>query len=83
MKAKRTTPYSCRSRSNNKVKVPPLSPLLSAKVKEKLEDLGRRGIIKKSSSSWASPILIVSKKDNDFRLLADYKRLNKEVTGNA
>ena len=66
-----------------KSKCRPLNPIIAAKVKDKLDDLEKRGVIRKSSSPWASPILIVLKKDNDFRLVADYRRLNKEIIGNA
>ena len=53
------------------------------KVKNRLYDLEQRGIIRKSSSPWASPILVVDKGDNDFILVVDYRRMNKSVLGNA
>ena len=66
-----------------KSKCRPLNPIIAAKVRDKLEDLEKRGIVRKSSSPWASPILIVLKKDNDFRLVADYRKINQEIIGNA
>ena len=42
-----------------------------------------RGIIRNSSSPWASSILVVAKGDNDFRLVADYRRINESIMGNA
>ena len=54
----------------------PLNPIIADKVKGRLEDLEKRGIIRKSSSPWTSPILIFWKKNNDFRLVADYRRLS-------
>lgn len=66
-----------------KSKCRPLNPIISERVKNKLDELEKRGIIRKSSSPWASPILIILKKDNDFRLVADYRRINQVIEGNA
>lgn len=38
-----------------------------------------RGIIRPSTSPWASPIVLVKKKDETDRLVADFERL-KSVT---
>lgn len=40
-------------------------------------------LIRKSSSPWASPILVVDKGDNDFRLVTDYRKINESILGNA
>ena len=66
-----------------KSKCRPLNPIIGEKVKERLDNLEHRGIIRKSSSPWASPILVVAKGDNDFRLVADYRRINESIMGNA
>jgi len=39
----------------------------------------KKGICRPSSSVWASPLLLVAKKDGTFRPCGDYRRLN-EVT---
>ena len=66
-----------------KSKCRPLNPIIGEKVKERLDNLEHRGIIRKSSSPWASPILVVAKGENDFRLVADYRRINESIMGNA
>ena len=66
-----------------KSKCRPLNPIWADKVKARLEDLEKRGIIRKSSSPWASPILIVMKNNGDIRLVADYRRINEKITANA
>ena len=52
---------------------------LYTEVKEYLRDLIERGWIKKSSSSYASPIVCVRKKDGSLRLCIDYRGLNKKT----
>ena len=41
-----------------------------------LDDLLERGIIRPSSSSWASPVHLVKKKNGSFWLVHDYRLLN-------
>ncbi|CAI6350091.1 unnamed protein product [Macrosiphum euphorbiae] len=37
------------------------------------------GIVKETSSPYASPVLLVSKKDGDARLVVDYRKLNSQT----
>ena len=45
-------------------------------IRQELEEMLDHGIIEHSSSDWASPLVIVRKKDSSLRLCIDYRRLN-------
>ena len=51
-------------------------PSVLTEVREHIEDLLAKDIIRPSSSPWASPIVVVRKKDGDIRMCVDYRRLN-------
>lgn len=60
----------------NYVAVPrPLYP----EVKAYIEDLLNRNFIRKSSSSYSSPVVCVRKKDQSLRLCVDYRALNQKT----
>lgn len=46
-------------------------------VKEILNDLLSRNIIRPSSSQYGSPIVLVRKKNGEYRMAVDYRELNK------
>ena len=52
------------------------SPAMRVEIQSQVDDLLRRGVIEESYSPWASPIVMVKKKDNTFRFCVDYRALN-------
>jgi hypothetical protein len=44
-----------------------------------IEQLVSTDTIEPSDSAWASPIVMVLKKDGTYRFLADYRQLNDET----
>ena len=52
-------------------------------VRRELEEMLDNGIIEHSSSDWASPLVIVRKKDSSLRLCVDYRRLNSNSKADA
>ncbi|TKR72015.1 hypothetical protein L596_019538 [Steinernema carpocapsae] len=59
-----------------KSKSRPIPYAVREKVVEMIHDYLRQGIIRKSHSSWASPIVLVRKKDGAIRMCVDYRKLN-------
>ncbi len=47
--------------------------------KKAVEELKKKGVIRESTSPWASPIVLVRKKNGKVRPCVDYRRLNKLV----
>lgn len=48
-------------------------------VEQQLKEWLEKGIISRSTSEYASPIVLVKKKDGSMRLCIDYRRLNKNI----
>jgi hypothetical protein len=66
----RSRPYQC----------PP--PKLQA-LREIVQDLLRKGIIRKSYSQYASPAFLVPKHDGGHRMVVDYRLLNRKIVFDA
>ncbi|XP_015596320.1 uncharacterized protein LOC107268244 [Cephus cinctus] len=48
-------------------------------VNEIVDEWLQRGIVRHSTSNYASPIVLVAKKNNQWRLCVDYRMLNRKI----
>lgn len=69
------TPFKHRAR--------PIHPQDVDAVRKHLQDLLAAGIIRESESPFASPIVVVRKKDNSVRLCIDFRKLNSQTIKDA
>ena len=46
-------------------------------LKKDIADMIKMGVIRESDSPYASPVVVVKKKDNTNRVCLDYRKLNK------
>ena len=53
-----------------------LAPHRREQVRELLQDMLGRDVIQPSKSPWASPIVLVQKKDGSIRFCVDYRKVN-------
>lgn len=58
-------------------------PGMMKELREHLNLLIRQGIIRESESSYASPIVLVRKKDGRLRMCCDFRRLNEKTRRDA
>lgn len=49
---------------------------LHQRVDDLVQEMFNQGVIQPSQSSWASPIVLVKKRDGDTRFCVDYRKLN-------
>ena len=70
--------HHIRTNDAKPVKLPPyrLPYAYREQVRKELDEMLDSGIIEKSTSEWASPIVLVKKKDGTLRMCVDYRRLN-------
>ncbi|KAJ8346574.1 hypothetical protein SKAU_G00279750 [Synaphobranchus kaupii] len=54
-----------------------IPPQVFQEFKRHVQDLVTQGVLKESSSPWASPAVIVIRKDGSVRFCCDYRALNK------
>ena len=53
------------------------------KIKEMVQQMEEEGLIRKSRSPYASPVVVVGKKDGSLRFCVDYRRLNAQTKKDA
>jgi hypothetical protein len=53
------------------------------KLKVEIESLLAEGLIEKSESEWASPVIVVPKPDKTIRAVIDFRAANKQFVGNS
>ena len=56
-----------------------IPPNQLTEVKEHLQELLDKGVIRPSQSNYASPVVLVRKKNGALRMFVDYRQLNSKV----
>ncbi|KAG1223482.1 hypothetical protein G6F67_009636 [Rhizopus microsporus] len=53
-----------------------ISPLEAEHLQKELEKYTKLGVISPSNSPWAAPVILVKKKNGEYRMVIDYRKLN-------
>ena len=71
-------PHEIRVNSHKPIRMPyrRISPNETEEVRELLQDMLNRRVIRRSASPYASPVVLVRKKSGALRLCIDYRQLN-------
>ncbi len=56
-----------------------IPPAMYEEVRSHLQQLKECGIIQESASPWASPVVLVRKKNGKLRFCVDYRAINKRT----
>ena len=59
------------------------NPQVRAQEQEQLQEMLQDGIVRPSVSPWASPVVMVKKKDGTLRFCIDFRKLNDVTTKDA
>ena len=59
-----------------KTAFPSANPLVRAQEQSQVKEMLRDGVIRSSISPWASPVVMVKKKDGSMRFCVDFRKVN-------
>ena len=78
-------PHEIRLKDSTPVNLPyrRIAPHLVTQVRQQLQDMLDQGIIQKSTSPYASPVVLVKKAGNKLRWTLDYRVVNSKVIRDA
>ena len=55
------------------------TPQMRAEIDRQLDEMLKYGIVEESLSDYCSPVVMVKKKNNEYRLCVDYRKLNAQT----